>query len=199
MSEQLTHWGKTRDVNYLGAWDVQPGQDLILTIAKIGQETVENPAENTKEVKTVIHFAEQGFKPMVLNTTNKKAIATALDTPYIENWVGHPIAIFVKRVKAFGKENDALRVRDKAPDVTVYVCDECGNVIMGVGNKSASDLVEISKRNCGGKALCVACQKKFKAEMDKKAVKEEKPESEPVKEEKAESATETKADSEDEW
>lgn len=199
MSEQLTHWGKTREVNYLGAWDVQPGQDLILTIAKIGQETVENPAENTKEVKTVIHFVEQGFKPMVLNTTNKKAIASALDTPYIENWVGHPIAIFVKRVKAFGKENDALRVRDKAPDVTVYVCDECGNVIMGVGNKSASDLVEISKRNCGGKALCVACQKKFKAEMDKKAVKEEKPEPEPVKEEKTEPATETKADSEDEW
>lgn len=199
MSEQLTHWGKTREVNYLGSWDVQPGQDLILTIAKIGQETVENPAENTKEVKTVIHFVEQGFKPMVLNTTNKKAIATALDTPYIENWVGHPIAIFVKRVKAFGKENDALRVREKAPDVTVYVCDECGNVIMGVGNKSASDLVEISKRNCGGKALCVACQKKFKAEMDKKAVKEEKPEPEPVKEEKTEPVVETKADSEDEW
>lgn len=199
MSEQLTHWGKTRDVNYLGSWDVQPGQDLILTIAKIGQETVENPAENTKEVKTVIHFVEQGFKPMVLNTTNKKAIASALDTPYIENWVGHPIAIFVKRVKAFGKENDALRVRDKAPDVTVYVCDECGNVIMGVGNKSASDLVEISKRNCGGKALCVACQKKFKAEMDKKAVKEEKPEPESVKEEKTEPVPETTADTEEDW
>ena len=197
MSEQLTHWGKTRDVNYLGSWDVQPGQDLILTIKSIGQETVENPAENTKEVKTVIHFVEQGFKPMVLNTTNKKAIASALDTPYIENWVGHPIAIFVKRVNAFGKTSDALRVRDKAPDVTVYVCDECGNVIMGVGNKSASDLVEISKRNCGGKALCVACQKKFKAEMDKKT--EQKPMPEPVKEEKVEPVAETKAESEDEW
>lgn len=50
MSEQLTHWGKTRDVNYLGSWDVQPGQDLILTIAKIGQETVENPADRKSVV-----------------------------------------------------------------------------------------------------------------------------------------------------
>lgn len=188
---ELTHWGKTRDVNYLGSWDVEPGKDLILTIKSIGQETVENPVEKTKEVKTVIHFVEQGYKPMILNTTNKKAIATALDTPYIENWVGNPIAIFTKRVKAFGKESDALRIREKAPDVTVYKCDECGNVIVGVGNKSASELVEISKRHCNGKALCVACQKKFKAEMDKKAVKEEKPETEPVKE----NAT----DSEDEW
>lgn len=178
MSEQtLTHWGKTRDVNYLGAWDVQPGQDLILTIAKIGQETVENPAENTKEVKTVIHFVEQGFKPMVLNTTNKKAIATALDTPYIENWVGHPIAIFIKRVKAFGKENDALRIRDKAPDTKIIICEECKKPITRVNGKEPSELAEISKRNCGGKALCVACQKKFKAEMDKKN------EPEPVKEE----------------
>ena len=199
MSEQLTHWGKTRDVNYLGAWDVQPGQDLILTIKSIGQETVENPAEKTKEVKTVIHFVEQGFKPMVLNTTNKKAIASALDTPYIENWIGHPIAIFVKRVNAFGKTSDALRVRDKAPDVTVYVCDDCGNVIIGVGNKSASDLVEISKRNCGGKALCVACQKKFKAEMDKKSEPKTEEKPGPVEEEKAESVTETKVESEDEW
>lgn len=192
MSEQtLTHWGKTRDVNYLGSWDLQPGQDLILTIKSIGQQTVENPMENTKEVKTVIHFVEDGFKPMVLNTTNKKAIAAALDTPYIENWVGNPISIYVAKVKAFGKINDALRIRDKKPDVTVYKCEECGSIIKGLMGKTPTDLVEISKRNCNGKALCVACQKKFKAEMDKK--------NEPVKEEKVEPVTETKADSEDEW
>ena len=185
----LTHWGKTRDVNYLGSWDLQPGQDLILTIKSIGQQTVENPMENTKEVKTVIHFVEDGYKPMVLNTTNKKAIAAALDTPYIENWVGNPISIYVAKVKAFGKINDALRIRDKKPDVTVYKCEECGNIIKGLMGKTPTDLVEISKRNCNGKALCVACQKKFKAEMDKK--------NEPVKEEKPKA--ETKADTEEDW
>ena len=170
----LTHWGKTRDVNYLGSWDLQPGQDLILTIKSIGQQTVENPMENTKEVKTVIHFVEDGYKPMVLNTTNKKAIAAALDTPYIENWVGNPISIYVAKIKAFGKINDALRIRDKKPDVTVYKCEGCGNIIKGLMGKTPTELVEISMRNCNGKKLCVACQKKFKAEMDKAAVKEEK-------------------------
>ena len=192
MSEQtLTHWGKTRDVNYLGSWDIQPGQDLVLTIKKIDQETVVNPINKTKQVKTVMHFAEPNVKPMVLNTTNKKSIATALETPYIENWLGAKISIYALHGTWFGEERDALRIRTKKPDTTEYKCEDCGNIITGLRDKTPSDLVEISMRNCNGKKLCVACQKKFKAEMDKAAVKEEK----------VEQAPETKPDkaNDDDW
>ena len=195
----LTHWAKTRDTNFLGGWDIEPGKELVLTIAKVAQETVENPIKKTKQVKTVIHFAERDYKPMVLNTTNKKAIAKALNTPYIENWIGKQVKIYTLHGTWFGEEQDALRIRDKAPDTKIIVCEECKKPITRVNDKEPSELAEISRRNCNGKALCVACQKKYKAEMDKKAVKEEKPEHEPVKEEKVEPVTETKADSDDEW
>lgn len=185
MSETLTDWRTTRDINYLGSWDVPTTGDLILTIKSVAQETVVNPQTKEEKVKTVIHFVEKDYKPMVLNTTNKAAIESATGTKYIEQWVGHAIGIYTKRVKAFGKETDALRIRETSPDVRTYDCEECGNLIVGLGGKTASELVEISKRNCNGKALCVACQKKFKAAMEKKPepVKETKPEPEPVKEE----------------
>lgn len=200
MSEQVkTHWRKTRNMTYLGSWDLESEtKDLVLTIKSVGQEEVHDPVKNETKTELVAHFYEV-TKPMVLNATNCKAISKVANSPYMEDWPGTPIAIYVENVKAFGDIFPALRIRKKKPDVRVFKCDECGNVIVGIGGKSASDLVEISKRNCGGKALCVACQKKFKAEMDKKAVKEEKPEPEPVNEEKTEPVTETKADSDDEW
>ena len=182
MEQQLTHWKKVRNMSYLGSWDLEPGKDLILTIAKVGQETVENPVQKTKEVKTVAHFAEQGFKPMVLNATNCKAIEKVTGTPYMEEWPGHTISIYTAKVRAFGEETDALRVRNKKPDVTIYKCEDCGKVITSAGGKSPSELVEISKRNCNGQALCVACMNKFKKAAEQKA--EETPKDpEPVKEE----------------
>lgn len=190
MSEKtLTHWRKTRNMTYLGSWDLDNmTTDLVLTIKSVGQEEVHDPVKNETKTELVAHFFEHP-KPMVLNATNCKAISKATGSPYMEEWVGNPIAIYVEKVKAFGDIFDALRVRKKKPDVTVFKCESCGNVITGLGGKSPSELVDISKRNCGGKALCVACQKKFKAEMEKKV--------EPVKEEKPKA--ETKADTEDEW
>lgn len=168
-NENLTHWKKTKNMSYLGSWDLTPGKDLILTIAKVGQEIVENPVQKTKELKTVCHFSEKDYKPMVLNTTNCKAIEKAHGTPYMEEWVGKAITIYTTKVKAFGEETDALRIRSKAPDVKTFKCDSCGKVILSAGGKSPSELVEISKRNCDGKTLCVACMTKFKEEKENKS------------------------------
>ena len=63
----------------------------------------------------MIDFTEG--KPMICNTTNAKAITKAHGTPYIEEWAGKSITIYVAKVKAFGDTVDALRVRPVAPRV----------------------------------------------------------------------------------
>jgi hypothetical protein len=52
---------------------------------------------------------------MVCNRTNGKAIEKALKSPYIETWKGKQVELYSSRVKAFGEEMDALRVRNIAP------------------------------------------------------------------------------------
>src|SRR5690606_21274219 len=54
-------------------------------------------------------------KPMIANKTNLKAIASATGSVYIEDWVGKQVTLFVKNIRAFGENVDAIRVRQNAP------------------------------------------------------------------------------------
>lgn len=114
---QKTHWKKTDNPNYLGAYSFEdPRESKIGTIASINPtETVYNPSTNSDETVFVISFKQASLKPMILNTTNKKAIAKATGSDFIEDWVGKSIELFVTKVKAFGEMVDAVRVRPKAP------------------------------------------------------------------------------------
>lgn len=112
MSE-LTHWKKLQNPNYLGAYSLQPGEEPILTITKVGLEMVVG-TDGKKDECTVAHFKEN-VKPMILNATNCKTINKICGTPYIEKWEGQKIQVFATTVKAFGDEVEALRIRPKAP------------------------------------------------------------------------------------
>lgn len=115
MTKQLTHWKKTKNPNYIGSWALQPNEELILTIKSGGMEEIVN-ADGKKETELVIHFTED-YKPMIVNSTNAKTISKVLKTPYVEQWVGNKIQIYARRIRAFGEDVDALRVRDFAPKV----------------------------------------------------------------------------------
>lgn len=131
--EKKTHWKKTSNPNYLGSWDLEDDnnkfQQLTLTIKSVVQEEVMDPATSKTKIETVCHFVEK-YKPMILNETNKKAIATSTKSNYIEDWVGKKIAIKVEKVKAFGDIWDALRVSPR-PVVTEppKKCACCGKEI----------------------------------------------------------------------
>lgn len=109
----LTHWKKTKNPDYLGSWALQPNEELVVTIKSGGMETITN-ADGKKEDELVIHFVEN-HKPMIVNSTNAKTITKLLKTPYIEQWVGNKIQIYARRIRAFGEDVDALRVRDFLP------------------------------------------------------------------------------------
>ena len=119
-----THWKKLENPDYLGSYALQPGKDLIVQIKTVGQEEVYNPTSSKKDVCTVAHFTDNSVKPMILNVTNCKTITKLYDTPYIEDWSGKYIAVYIAKVKAFGETAEALRIRTKVPTIEKLVCKD---------------------------------------------------------------------------
>lgn len=119
---ELTHWKKLNNPDYLGAYSLQPGEEPIYTIKDVRLEMVTG-TDGKKEECTVAHFKEK-VKPMILNSTNCKTIAKLYDTPYIEHWANKQIQIYATKVKAFGEEMEALRIRPKAPVKSKPVLDQ---------------------------------------------------------------------------
>lgn len=122
MADTLTHWKKLQNPDYLGAYSLQPGEEPIYTIARVGLEMVIG-ADGKKDECTVARFVEK-VKPMILNVTNCKTIANMYGTPYIEDWTGKRIQIYAAKIKAFGEEVEALRIRPKAPVVQKATLDQ---------------------------------------------------------------------------
>jgi len=107
-----THWKKSFNPDYLGAYSLEEGKDLVAQIERVENRMVKNA--DGKEEQCLIAVLV-GQKPMILNKTNCKTIAKLFNSPYIETWVGKHIQIGVERVRAFGDVTEALRVRPKAP------------------------------------------------------------------------------------
>lgn len=155
MSE--THWKKLTSPNYLGSYAFNPGEEKIVTIESVGKEPVMGEGGRTEDC-IVAHLVNE--KPLVLNKTNCKAITKLLGTPYIEEWAGHKIVLAVQRVKAFGEDVDAIRVKPKLPG---EICECCGKEIRAGSGRSAAEIVELSVQKYG-KKLCIECAKKMKEE-----------------------------------
>ena len=110
--EKVTHWKKLTNPNYIGSHDFQPGQELNVTIESITSELVKCfDGKTTKVEHCMIAHIKGAKKPLILNKTNCKIISKALNTPYIEEWTGKQITLYVAKVKAFGETVDAIRVK----------------------------------------------------------------------------------------
>lgn len=158
MAEQnLTHWKKLTDPNYLGIWDLT-NEDLIVTIASVKEEKVIGPG-GKEEVKPVMRFAEKGVKPLILNKVNQKQIAAVLKTPYIELWVGKRIQLYADPTVKFGKEvTGGVRVRPFLPKVAAknIECTDCKKQVTAQNGMTAEQLANYTQ-NKYGRILCAAC------------------------------------------
>ena len=154
----LTHWKSMTDAQYLGAYSLEDGADIVLTIKAVRKEPVAG-SDGKKEDCPVCYWVENQ-KPMILNVTNLKMIAKVTGSDYIENWPGTKVRIGTEKVRAFGTVTDALRIRDeKVADEKPVACEECGQVIQPCFGMSASKWATYSKQKMG-KALCEACANK---------------------------------------
>lgn len=167
MNKTKTHYRKMYNPNYLGAYSLEPGQDMILTIKQIKVEQITN-CDGRKEDAPVMRFEERGIKPMILNSTNSKTIKKIYKTPYLEDWVGKKIQIYAANIKAFGEEMEALRIREYKPkepkmmDVKLD-CEECKGKIVAFNNLTAEKVATHTKKTYG-KFLCIECATKMKEE-----------------------------------
>lgn len=158
MEQKLTHWKELMDSPYLGAYCLQPGQEIVLTIAKVGKESVIG-ADGKKEDCLVIHFAERDVKPMIVNATNAKAISKVADSPRVEHWVGKKIQVYIEKVKAFGDIVEALRVRKFAPKDIEIKCTVCKRNITAANGMNPEQLAAYTKKKYGT-SMCADCAKK---------------------------------------
>ena len=164
MNMSETHWKKLINPDYLGAYSLDPGTDMILTIRQVRKEMITG-ADGKKE-ECIVCYWEEDQKPMILNVTNCKTISKLLQTPYIERWAGHRVQIGAEMVSAFGEKVEALRIRKRLPEEVKIACEECGQFIQPAFNMTAGQLAAYTKKKYG-KTLCAECAKaKKEAETD---------------------------------
>jgi hypothetical protein len=96
--------------NYLSAADLK-GAERTVTIDRIETNTFEN--DGIKKTKPVIHFKDNGVKPIVCNKTNFLLIAAVCgdDT---KDWSGKQVCLYSDLVSFKGKVSEAVRVKRPA-------------------------------------------------------------------------------------
>ena len=107
MSEEKTHWKRLTNPDYIGAYWLQEGQDVTVTIDYVVREMITSTG-GKKEECTVAHL--QGVKPFILNTTNSKTIAKIYG-PYIQDWNKKQITLFATTTKMGVETVECLRIR----------------------------------------------------------------------------------------
>lgn len=154
-----THYRKLMNPEYLGAYSLEDGKDIVLTIDYIKVETVTG-TDGKKEDLPVCHWKEPE-KSMILNATNMKMIAKVLNSNFVEDWSGKKVQIGTEKVRAFGDVVDALRIRRYAPKQTAtanaeLVCEECGKPITAAYGMTAIQVAENTKAKYS-KTICADC------------------------------------------
>jgi len=162
----LTHWKKLTNPDYLGAYALEPGQEIIGTIGSVQTEQVPGPDGSRSEC-IVAHFVERDLKPMILNVTNCKTIAALTGSAFVEDWPGTKIQIYAAKVRAFGEIVEALRIRPSPPRApeTVPPCERCGRQLGPAWNMNAGQLAAYTRKNTG-KVLCADCARSWREERD---------------------------------
>ena len=111
---KLTHYKTLQDPDYIGAYSLDKDgtyvdKDVLITMVE------KKKIKTTEGDEECIVATLKGEKPMILNATNCKMLTKLFKSPHIEHWVGKPITLYVRKVKAWGDDVDALRIRDVLP------------------------------------------------------------------------------------
>lgn len=161
--------GQNRDSEYLGAEDIDPGEEPVLTIKALyfGAVTL----SSGKEEKEVIEFVEstvpgiKNVRPMVVNATCRKALKKLYKSTSAEVLEGKRIKLYVipegARNPRTGEKVDCIRIRPEIPKAVAadIACAECGEILKPFGKMSAAQLAQYTKQKYG-KVLCSDCAKK---------------------------------------
>lgn len=171
--------GQNRDSEYLGAEDIDPGKEPILTISALynGMVTLQRGKEN----KDVLTFSEErvdgirNVRPLIVNATNRKTLRKLFGSVNVEALVGQRIQLFIDhnvRDPSSGDRIDGIRIRNRKPTVQKIICADCGKAIEAFGGLTADILAARSKAKYGV-PICVECGKKRRESTAKEEQAEE--------------------------
>jgi len=88
------------------------GKEITVTIDRVEAEEFEQ--DGVKRPKPVVHFRNNGLKPLVLNKTNSTRIATALGNKDTDAWMGKQVRLYPDMEEFKGQVHEVVRVR-RAP------------------------------------------------------------------------------------
>ena len=171
--------GAFRDSEYLGAEDIEPGTEPILTIKALYNGMI--TLARGKERHDVITFVEEKIpgminqvRPLVVNATNRKTLRKIYKAVTADALVGKKIQLYLQhdvRDPSTGDKVDGIRIKPEEPKGAkpkpAPKCEQCGNVITGMGDFTAEQIAANTKKKYG-KCLCVECGQKAKAEAEKR-------------------------------
>ena len=158
-----THWKQLQNNDWIGAYALTDGQDLTLTIDKAMQEQVTGN-NGKREMCLTVHWVERDYKPMIVNRTNAKTITKVTGSPYIEDWHGKQITLYVDTTRLGSDIVECLRIRPYAPKQTKQtatvntelVCADCGKPITDAYGMSAAQVADSTNKKYG-RPLCADC------------------------------------------
>ena len=178
--------GADRDSEYMGAEDIDPETEPVLTIKALytGMVTL----SRGKEKKDVIVFAEEtvpGIKtvrPLIVNATNRKTLRKLYKNVTADTLMGKKVQLYLEhnvRDPSTGDKVDGVRIKNRIPTAqsassAPILCADCSQPITAVGTYSAADIAQINEKRFGRK-LCAACSKKLAEQAKQEQPKQEEP------------------------
>ena len=108
-------WKRLMSPDYIGAYILDPGQEMTLTIDRVVSEKIKGE-KGKVDIKPVIYFKEE-IKPMILNNTNCMTIEFLTGSDLPDDWAGHKITIYGTPVKMGSETVEALRIRTTKQEI----------------------------------------------------------------------------------
>lgn len=170
--------GSFRDSEYMGAEDLEPNTEPVLTIKALYNGFI--TLARGKERHDVIAFVEETIpgminqvRPLVVNSTNRKTLRKMYKATSADALVGKKIRLYLEhnvRDPSTGDKVDGIRIRPTIPTAAKsepIKCADCGKVITAVGNYSAEDIARINQGRYG-RCICAECSKKLSMAQEEK-------------------------------
>jgi hypothetical protein len=109
LPESIEHWKQLKDSEYIGHWDLPKTGSYKVVISAIRYETVMNPGSFKEEKKVVAEF-KNAKKKLILNETNKAAIASWHGNNPKE-WLGKDVELYRTTTRAKGDTVECIRIK----------------------------------------------------------------------------------------
>ena len=103
---------KHMDRRFISSVDLVGLGDVELTIDRVEKHATLTYLNGNTDENAILIFFKGTEKPLKLCTTNIKDIILTLGTSKVDDWHGRKIKLCVKKVKSFGKLQDAVRIAE---------------------------------------------------------------------------------------